>query len=112
MFCYIIGYIYKTTNLLNGKIYVGKHEATKFEPNKYIGSGKILKLAIAKDGIENFKNELLDTADTLAELWIKEEQWIEALDARNPAVGYNIAKGGEGGNLVQGYKWYNDGFLE
>lgn len=70
----MIGYIYKTTNLLNGKIYVGKHEATKFEPSKYIGSGKILKLAVAKDGIENFKNELLDTTDTLAELWVKEEQ--------------------------------------
>ena len=44
----MIGYIYKTTHLTNNKIYVGKHEAKVFEPNKYIGSGKILKLAIKK----------------------------------------------------------------
>ena len=48
--------IYKTTNLINGKIYVGKDSKNN---NNYLGSGKILNLAINKYGIENFKKETL-----------------------------------------------------
>ena len=59
------GYIYKTTNLINGLIYVGQHKATKFEPNRYMGSGNNIKAAIKEFGKENFKCELLDTAETL-----------------------------------------------
>lgn len=44
------GYIYKTTNLLNGKIYVGQHKAEKFEPDKYLGSGTIFLEALQKYG--------------------------------------------------------------
>jgi hypothetical protein len=67
------GYIYKTTNLVNGLIYVGQHKATKFEPNRYMGSGNNIKAAIKEFGKENFKCELLDTAETLEELNSKEE---------------------------------------
>lgn len=35
--------IYKTTNLINGKVYIGKDSN---DDPKYLGSGKILKLAI------------------------------------------------------------------
>jgi hypothetical protein len=66
------GYIYKTTNLINGKIYIGRHKATQFEPHKYIGSGAILKSAIEKYGFENFKCELLDIADDKESLNEKE----------------------------------------
>ena len=44
--------IYRTTNLINQKFYVGKD--THNNPN-YYGSGKRLKLAIKKYGIENFQ---------------------------------------------------------
>ena len=44
--------IYKTTNLVNGKIYIGKD---KYNNPKYLGSGKILKLAINKYGKGNFR---------------------------------------------------------
>lgn len=67
------GYIYLTTNLINNKKYIGKHRATKFEPDKYIGSGKILKEAILKEGIENFSCELIDTAENKEELNNKEK---------------------------------------
>ena len=40
------GYIYKTTNLINGKIYIGQHVSQKFEPTRYIGSGAIFTKAI------------------------------------------------------------------
>lgn len=54
------GYIYKTTNLVNGKIYVGQHKAAIFEPNNYMGSGKILHSAIQKYGIDAFRQELIE----------------------------------------------------
>jgi group I intron endonuclease len=84
--------IYKTTNLLNGKFYVGKDE--KNNPY-YLGSGKILKLAIKKYGIENFKKEIIETCKTIDELNEREKFWINVLSATT--FGYNIAEGGTGG---------------
>lgn len=43
------GYIYETTNLINGKKYIGKRVKPKFDGN-YKGSGKVLKHAIEKYG--------------------------------------------------------------
>ena len=50
--------IYKTTNLLNGKIYVGLHSTDNLN-DRYMGSGWVLKYAIKKHGRENFKREIL-----------------------------------------------------
>ena len=54
-----LGFIYKTTNLVNGKIYVGKHEFSKDKRlnSSYLGSGVALKRAIIKYGKENFNRE-------------------------------------------------------
>ena len=93
------GYIYKTTNLINGKIYIGQHKAETYD-NSYYGSGKILKLAIKKYGIENFSNIVLAYCDSKEELDRLEKQLIKQYDSRNPDIGYNIAFGGEGGDLV------------
>lgn len=91
----MIGYIYKTTNLINGKIYIGKHLATKFSLS-YKGSGTILKQAFKKYGKENFKCELIAEANTEEELNNLEAYWIETLDSRNSKIGYNIVEGGLG----------------
>lgn len=61
--------VYKTTNLINGKIYVGKDESMK--PH-YIGSGYILKKAIKKYGKENFKKDILESCSSREELGEKE----------------------------------------
>lgn len=92
------GYVYKTTNLLNNKIYVGKHKVfnDKFDTN-YYGSGKLINRAINKYGIENFKVELLEWCYTLEKLDERERYQIELLKARDPNIGYNLQFGGEGG---------------
>lgn len=87
--------IYKTTNLINKKFYVGKD--THNNPN-YYGSGKRLKLAIQKYGLENFKKEIIEVCDTLEELNTREKFWIKELNAINE--GYNISLGGDGGDTI------------
>lgn len=57
------GYIYKTTNLINNKIYIGQHKSDRFDES-YFGSGKLLKQAIQKYGKENFIVIMLDICDS------------------------------------------------
>lgn len=86
--------IYKTTNLINGKIYVGQD--TKNNPN-YLGSGKILKFALKKYGIENFKKEILEECLTLDELNELEKYWINKFNSTDNNIGYNLSFGGQSG---------------
>lgn len=89
------GYIYKTTNLINGKIYIGKHKSLVFDV-KYYGSGLYLKAAIAKYGIDNFKCELVEWCDTLKDLNLREIYWIKYFNSQSKEIGYNISSGGDG----------------
>lgn len=93
-----MAYIYKITNLINGKIYVGKSEReSNFYRKNYYGSGVVIRLAIKKYGKENFKKEFLEENVELAKLDEREQFWIAELDAMNESIGYNRAYGGEGG---------------
>ena len=96
------GYVYKTTNLINGKIYVGKHRCSEFTEN-YKGSGKVLWNAINKYGWDNFKVELLEECQSSEELNEREKYWIKYYKSQDRNIGYNIAPGGNGGNLIEGY---------
>lgn len=90
-------YIYRTTNLINGKTYIGKHESKDIMNDKYLGSGKLLKPAIKKYGKENFKNEVIEVVESLFHANVMEEVWI----AKERAIGkaeYNLADGGQGGD--------------
>ena len=69
------GYVYITTNKINGKIYIGQHAVPKYE--KYLGSGKLIKEAISKYGFENFENEVIEWCNTEEELNNREKYWIK-----------------------------------
>jgi group I intron endonuclease len=92
--------IYKITNLINGKIYVGKD---KNDRNDYFGSGRLIKRAVTKYGRENFRKEIIESCNTISELNDKEIFWILELKSRDPKIGYNIAKGGDGGDLISAH---------
>lgn len=94
------GYIYKTTNISNGKIYIGKHKCTYFDAD-YHGSGVILKEAVAKHGVENFVTELIEECEDIVTLNQREQYWIDVLNARDLNIGYNVAPGGDGGIVWQ-----------
>lgn len=87
--------IYKTTNLINNKIYIGCHK-TKDPNDDYLGSGKHLKHSIEKYGIENFKKEVLYVFDDEASMFAKEKELVTEEFCKREDT-YNICPGGQGG---------------
>lgn len=94
-------YIYITTNLINGKQYIGKHVG--FIDDNYLGSGINIKHAITKYGIENFKKDILYIASSEQEMNEKEKYYIDLYNAVKSSKFYNIADGGQGGYVTKGY---------
>lgn len=87
--------VYKTTNLINGKWYIGKHTTDNIEDG-YLGSGQHLKSAIKKYGKENFTREILVFCDSEEEAYIKEAELV-TMEVVNDPNSYNKMPGGEGG---------------
>lgn len=83
--------VYKTTNKLNGKFYIGKHKTSNLDDG-YLGSGKYLKYAIIKYGKENFQKEILHIFDNEDEMNAKEKELV-VLGENS----YNLCEGGQGG---------------
>lgn len=90
------GYVYKMTNILNNKIYVGKRKSVVFD-EQYWGGGKIITSAVRKYGKESFTREILEWCSSKTQLDERERFWIAELHARDLNIGYNLAEGGEGG---------------
>jgi group I intron endonuclease len=86
------GFIYKTINLINNKIYVGQHYTSANDG--YLGSGVKLNEDIKLFGKENFKREIIEYS--ISGIDNREIYWIDALSARNSLIGYNLHKGGCG----------------
>lgn len=99
--------IYKTTNTVNGKIYIGKDVRNR---NSYLGSGKYLHNAISKYGRDKFVKEILEYCETKAELCEREKFYIKQFNSRHRDIGYNIAKGGEGGDTLSAHPLKRDIF--
>lgn len=93
--------IYKITNLINNKIYIGQ---TNGKRARYFGGGTILKDAIKKYGKENFKKEIIIEGDFNQELLNDLE--IHYIRLFNSSIknkkGYNIKDGGNGN--IHGFK--------
>lgn len=101
------GYIYITTNLINGKRYIGQHKCSHFDFENYKGSGKALSNAFKKYRKENFKCELLKSINNIPticnnkdELNISEKYYIEYYNCVNDPLYYNLTKGGRGGDTL------------
>lgn len=92
--------IYKITNLINNKVYIGKD--TTSDPN-YFGSGLLISRSIRKYGLENFKKEVIDETDNYNDLSKKEIYWIKEFNSTNRDLGYNISKGGDGGDTLSNH---------
>ena len=91
----MFGYIYKTTNTINNKIYVGQHKTDKdCLDESYIGSGKLLLEAIAKYGREKFICEIIEWCETEEELNDREIYYIKELKSTTDFGNYNISDGG------------------
>lgn len=95
-------YIYRITNKVNGKTYIGQHKYRKLN-DTYMGSGKILKQAKKKYGIENFKKEILEFDIPNVDLANDREQMYILFERAKGKAEYNIAAGGGGTKGVTGY---------
>lgn len=87
--------IYQTTNLVNNKIYIGKHITENIEDN-YFGSGKYFHRAIEKYGIENFEFKILFELQNEEEMNLLEKH-VVTQDFCDRKDTYNINVGGDGG---------------
>ncbi len=85
--------IYKITNIVNNKIYVGKHSTNDLNDN-YMGSGKYIKMAITKYGIDNFIKEILFVFDNEKEAYDMEKQIVNEEFTKRKDV-YNAIIGGD-----------------
>lgn len=109
-------YIYKITNVVNNKIYIGKTSKSieeRFAGHLYAMSsyrdGKYKKVSrlyasMCKYGADKFVVSEVEIVDNPSQLDEREVYWIKRLDSTNPAIGYNIAPGGNGGALFKGHK--------
>ena len=101
------GYVYEITNNINGKIYIGQKKCKKSNMTEaemlndgYMGSGKLIKRAEEKYGLENFTKEIVAVCDSKDELDETETLFITlAKIGYGEEDCYNIAAGGEGGDV-------------
>ena len=94
--------IYKITNIINNKCYIGQsiNIERRFEEHKHTKkTSKYLRNAINKYGLNNFTFEILELCERSL-LSERERYWIKFYNSTSPN-GYNLTQGGEGGNTFQ-----------
>lgn len=88
-------YIYKTTNVINGKYYIGMHSTNNLDDG-YLGSGKYLWNSINYHGRDYHVKEVLEFVDSRKELKVREEEIVNE-QLVNEALCMNLKTGGQGG---------------
>ena len=86
--------VYKITNLVNSKIYVGLHVTSNLDDD-YLGSGKQIQAAVKKYGRKNFKKEYIRVCRTPEEMYKLEAEIVNEEFVKNPNT-YNMKTGGTG----------------
>jgi len=103
--------IYKITNKINNKIYIGKHKTTDLN-DEYMGSGKLIKDAIEKYRVDNFKKDILFIFDNEEEMNNKESDLVTPEFIRED-TNYNICVGRSGGfSYINETVWTKERRLE
>lgn len=99
--------VYKTTNLINDKYYIGVHSFVNLN-DQYLGSGKILKQAIKKYGKDNFKREDIKFFYDEKEAYQFEAELVKEEQIKNRNC-YNLILGGRQSFVFVDPVWITDG---
>lgn len=107
--------VYKITNLVNNKIYIGCTQQTleeRFESHVVSAVKKnknaIFLASIRKYGRENFHMELIQEYSSQEDMYTGEIYWIKYFDSQNREIGYNMTPGGGGGPTNLGKTFDDD----
>jgi len=103
--------VYKTTNKVNGKFYVGSHQTTKLDDG-YLGSGKVLKLAIKKYGRQNFEREIICRCIDAKVMRIVETHFVKYHILRDKRACYNRSFSGTGAMLGEDNAFFGKSHTE
>ena len=90
------GFIYITTNLINGKRYLGQKGFNKKDWKNYLGSGYLFKKALEKHGKDNFLRVIIQFCFSEEELNNAEYELSVFFDVVNSNDWYNLVLGGGG----------------
>lgn len=93
----MLHYVYVIENLVNGKIYIGKHSTNRIDDG-YLGSGTAIRAAIKKYGVECFKKTIIKESETEEEA-LKVEGQIVDEDFVSSKMTYNLIPGGKRGGI-------------
>jgi len=90
-----IHYIYKITNLINQKFYIGARSTSNLpEDDNYMGSGLLIRQAIRFHSKEFFKKEILEICESREHLFEREKQIVTDALVKDPMC-YNLTTGGK-----------------
>lgn len=87
--------VYRITNKINNKTYHGMHKTKRLDDG-YMGSGKVIKRAIEKHGVESFQKDILFVFETKEEMALKEAEIVNP-EYLASGMTYNLKEGGRGG---------------
>jgi group I intron endonuclease len=106
-----LSYVYKITNKINNKVYIGKSDNPSKRCIRHFSTAKTgynknhkyqyIHRAINKHGKDNFVFEVIETCDSSEIALEREVYWIKELNANNSKFGYNLTNGGDGGCTPQ-----------
>lgn len=107
--------VYKITNLINNKVYIGKtilfprEKRLKYHlqiaKHKYKRTYSYIHKAMNKYGFENFKFEVIEECISETEALVRESFYIKEYNSKNSEFGYNLTDGGDG---ISGYKYLEE----